>query len=158
MTSKNTLICWFSRSGNTRRLVDIVSNKTGAATYQIRTASDYSGVTGLARSVFHCAFRSPVPLLDPVPDLTPYKYIIVATPVWGWKVPKPVVSFLNAVDLRGKYVLPLATCAGSGKGFFRDFEKFIGRGTLMETSTFAAVGSETTASLEQKIDHWLSLL
>jgi hypothetical protein len=81
----------------------------------------------------------------------------MATPVWRWRVPKPVVSLLASMDLSGKYVLPLATSAGNCRVFFKDFGRFTGLATLIETS-FSAIGDEATAELEKKIEHWISLL
>ncbi|WP_260163286.1 flavodoxin [Leuconostoc mesenteroides] len=53
-------------------------------------------------------------LKNPLPDVSGYNTVFVGAPVWWGDYPMVVYTFLDAVDLNGKNVVPFATSEGSG--------------------------------------------
>jgi flavodoxin len=150
------LICWFSRSGLTKRAVDKAQSLLNADVYEIQTGSSYTGLVGGMRSVLHMITSEKPPITGPLPDLTKYDAIIVATPVWSFKPAPPVMSFLSAVDFAGKPVIPLATCKSNARRFLDVFKATLGtRGRFVSAEVFYDVGGKSDAALEEIVKNWV---
>lgn len=55
-----------------------------------------------------------------LPDLDKYDTIVLAHAIWSGRMPMPVRTFLDAVDLSGKRVAHVTTHGGSGLGRSHD--------------------------------------
>jgi flavodoxin len=153
---KRILICWFSRSGNTKRVVDTLQPFLRADLFQIKVAADYNGVTGLFRSLWHCLRRTRPALTTPPPDFSKYDVVVVASPVWGWNVSPPVASFLAACDFAGKPVVPLGTCQSNMGKYVENMGASLRNGRLIRKAGFTAVEKETEQSLTSKVMSWVN--
>ncbi len=114
-----TLVAYYSRTGNTATLAEMIANNTGADVYRIETVdanyypSDYQATTQQARQEIA---NDTLPPIKPLPDMTEYDTVFIGTPVWWGTIASPVRTFLANVDLRGKAVIPFSTNGGGGAG------------------------------------------
>jgi flavodoxin len=153
---KRILICWFSRSGNTKRVVDTLQPILRADLFQIKVDADYSGATGLFRSLWHCLRRTRPALTVRPPDFSQYDVVVVASPVWGWDVSPPVASFLAACDFAGRQVVPLGTCQSNMGKYVENVGASLRNGRLVRRAGFAALEKETDQSLTKKVMSWVN--
>ncbi|MFS2032190.1 MULTISPECIES: flavodoxin [unclassified Curtobacterium] len=51
-----------------------------------------------------------------IPDLADYDTVLIGSPIWNVRPPMIMSTFLEAVDVTGKRVLPFVTYAVSGAG------------------------------------------
>lgn len=114
-----SLVAYYSRSGNTKTVAEIVKTATGADIFEITTSdpshypADYSATTEVAQSEIT---NGNYPAINPVPALSDYDTIFIGTPTWWGTMAGPVHTFLTTVDLSGKTVIPFNTHEGSGAG------------------------------------------
>jgi flavodoxin len=153
---KRILICWFSRSGNTKRVVDTLQPILRADLFQIKVNADYSGAAGLLRSLWHCLRRTRPALTVRPPDFSKYDVVVVASPVWSWDVSPPVASFLAACDFAGRLVVPLGTCGSNMGKYVENIGASLRNGRLVRKEGFAAVEKETEQSLTKKVMSWVN--
>lgn len=111
-----TLIVYFSWSGNTRTVANIIHELTGCDMIEIEVEEPYSDVynevTARARQELD---NNIFPTLrTQVENMDKYDILIVGTPIWSSRLEPPVRSFLASHDLSGKKILPFCTHGGSG--------------------------------------------
>ena len=102
----NTLIAWFSWSGNTRDIAERIARKTRGELFRIEREVPYS------TDYSTCAYREAKEEADkrlrptikgPLPDIADYDAVIIAFPIWWYTMPAPVKTFLERwPDWRGK--------------------------------------------------------
>jgi flavodoxin len=152
---QRVLICWFSRSGLTKHIVDILQPLVHADLFEIKVESDYGGITGYLRAGWHYMRSIQPGLVSQAPDLSSYDVYIVASPVWAWTIPAPLSSFLDASDFGGKPVIALATSGGQPGSYLDAFQAKLKNGQLIRKDGFVHVEKETEESLTAKVRTWL---
>jgi flavodoxin len=152
---KRVLICYYSRTGLTKRVLDILQPQLHADLFEIKVDSNYDGFTGQLRAGWHF-LRSSLPSLTSQPqDFATYDVYIVAGPVWGCLPAGPVGAFLEASDFGGKPVVALATYGNILRDYMAAFQAKVKNGRAIATEAFSHVERETDESLAAKVRTWL---
>jgi flavodoxin len=146
---KRSLICYFSRSGSTKRVVDALHSKITSDVFEIKPDVNYQGFFG----VFRCMISTPS--APAVPDFANYDVIFVAGPVWAWTLPAPLIAFLDAVDFGGKHVVALPTAASNIGKFNEDMAAKVKNGQFVAKPGFLGVGKDSDDQLSEKVTAWL---
>ena len=102
----NTLIAWFSWSGNTQEIAERIAWKTHGTLFRIEREVPYSP------DYSTCAYREAKEEADKqlrpaikgsLPDIADYDAVIIAFPIWWYTMPAPVKTFLERwPDWHGK--------------------------------------------------------
>ena len=114
------LVCFFSASGVTRELSSRLSGLIGADLFeivpeQIYTKSDLNWINPKSRSSVEMKDRSSRPAISSrIENIDGYKYIFVGFPVWWYREPSIIDTFLESYDFSGKVIIPFCT-SGSSK-------------------------------------------
>ena len=87
MNGKNTLVAYFSATGTTERVAEMIAETTGGDLYEITSVQEYTAS---------------------------YDVIYIGYPIWWNLAPRAVNTFLDTYDFSGKTVIPFATSGGSG--------------------------------------------
>ncbi len=119
---KKVLVSYFSASGVTADLANRLAQTIEADTFEIRPQTPYSTAdldwtNKMSRSSVE--MRDPdcrPPLAKATPDLTNYQVIFVGFPIWWYREPSIIDTFLEKGNFEGKTVVPFATSGGSGLG------------------------------------------
>ena len=122
----NALIAYYSHSGNTRRLAELIAHELGGTLLELvpETAypADYRALVNQAMKELKAGFCPD--LSTKLPDLNSYDTIFVGTPNWCGAAAPPVMTFLKRAALEGKLVVPFCTHGGGGAGhIFQDIEQ-----------------------------------
>ena len=116
------LVAYFSASGSTRRLADTLAASTGAALYEIRPAvpygrGDLNWMDKKARSTVEMQDPNCRPAMaDTEAPVADADVIFLGFPIWWYREPSIIDSFLDAYDFSGKTVVPFFTSGGSQLG------------------------------------------
>ena len=128
------LTVYFSRSGNTKKVANLIHETVGGDIVEIKThrtySSSYAGAIlqgGLEK------FKNARPELFPL-DKNPkdYDVIFVGTPIWWFTVTPAMKSFLETYDLSDKKVFLFLTNGGKPAEAECDF-KTLCKGTVCDT-------------------------
>jgi flavodoxin len=153
------LICWYSRTGLTKRVVDIVAKQLGnrATLFEVKTGVNYEGLIGTMRSAWHslAGRGKDQQLIGEPPVLADFASVIVAAPVWNYVVAMPMSSLLNVLDFQGKPVIGLATAEKDMKETMEDLRQQVKNGRFVAKDGFYAVQRQTDEGLEQHVRTWL---
>ena len=101
-----TLVAYWSQSGQTRRVAELVAGKAAADLYEVEVDRAYDDDMWKAwdEAQAETASGNMPKVVSPLPDLARYDTVLVGTGVWGMTLSNPALSFLEAIDLAGKRV------------------------------------------------------
>lgn len=118
----NILVAYFSASGVTARVAQKLANVTGADLFTIEpetpyTDKDLDWQDKKSRSSVEMDDRNCRPAIrSTVEDMSRYSIIFVGFPVWWYREPSIIDTFMEAYDFSGKTVIPFATSGSSPIG------------------------------------------
>jgi len=121
-SNKKVLVAYFSASGVTAKVADRLSKATGADLFEIKPAQVYTNedldwTNKKSRSSVEMADRNSRPkIANKVTDMSKYDVIFVGFPIWWYREPSIIDTFMESYDFSGKQVVPFATSGGSGMG------------------------------------------
>ena len=116
------LVTYFSASGVTAGLSKRLADAIGADLYEIKperayTAADLNWQDKQSRSSVEMNDRSSRPAIaDKVENMEQYSTVFVGFPIWWYREPSIIDTFMEAYNFDGKTVVPFATSGGSGMG------------------------------------------
>lgn len=116
------LVAYFSASGSTRNLANVIAEVAGADTYEIKPAVAYTGKdlnwnNQSSRSSVEMDNENSRPeLADKNAPVADYDVIYLGFPIWWYVAPHIINSFLESYDFSGKTIVIFATSGGSGFG------------------------------------------
>ena len=117
-----TLVTYFSASGTTAKLAKTLAAAADAALYEIRPAvryerKDLNWMDKKARSTVEMADPGCRPALaDTEAPVEEAETVFVGFPIWWYREPSLIDSFLEAYDFSGKKLVPFFTSGGSELG------------------------------------------
>jgi flavodoxin len=166
---RRTLLAYFSRAGenywyggrrilevgNTEVLATVIADRVACDVYRIEAADPYSPDYDdtIARKVREHDQNARPRIARPVPDVAPYDTVILASPIWNVRPPMIMSTFVDAIQPRGKTLLPVTTYAMSGLG--RAVEVYT---ELVPGATIGqglAVQGEEVRAAGRDLDDWL---
>ena len=118
---KKVLVAYFSASGVTKKVAEAMAGAAGADLFEIApekpyTRADLNWMDKNSRSTLEMKDRSSRPAMAAEPDVSGYDVILVGFPVWWYREPSIVDTFMESADFTGKTVVPFCTSGGSGLG------------------------------------------
>jgi flavodoxin len=116
--ASQTLVAYFTRSGNTRVVAGLIQRSLGADLFEIRPATPYPEdyLQTVEQSSREKARGFEPPLAATVAGIAKYETVYLGFPIWAETAPSIIRSFLTAHDLSGKMVVPFVTHGGYGLG------------------------------------------
>lgn len=116
------LVTYFSASGVTAQLAKRLAKAVKADIYEIRpqtpyTDADLDWMDKNSRSSVEMKDESSRPaIVQPVPEVQSYDVVFVGFPVWWYREPSIIDTFMEACQWNGQKVVPFATSGTSGIG------------------------------------------
>ena len=105
------LIAYFSWSGNTKQLAEMIQEQMGGELFEIEPETPYTDdineLSGISLQEQHDNIRPA--LSSAAPDMSQYDVIFVGYPNWWNNMPMPVFTFLEEYNFSGKTVIPFTT-------------------------------------------------
>lgn len=124
----NTLVAYYSMSGNTRRIADEIRNATGADIEEIGEIKPRGGVTGAIRALLDALTRRTPPILVADHDPAEYDLLVIGGPVWAGRMASPVRTYAKRYGARATHVAFFCTEDGHGAdSAFADLQKLCQR-------------------------------
>ena len=116
------LVAYFSASGTTRKIAEIIAQVAEADLYEIMPKQPYSKadlnwMDKKSRSSVEMRdkkFRPEIRDMDA--QIDKYNEVILGFPIWWYVAPTIINTFLESYDFSGKKIVLFATSGGSGFG------------------------------------------
>lgn len=116
------LVAYFSASGVTAKVADMLADAVGADIYEIRpdvpyTKADLNWMDKKSRSTIEMNDKSIRPALaDKDAQIDQYDTIFLGFPIWWYVAPTIINTFLESYDFSNKKIILFATSGGSKFG------------------------------------------
>lgn len=160
----NTLVVYFSATGNTENAARAIAEQLDADLFEITPADPYTSAdlnwndpesrVSVEHAQKEAGILQPVSLANATPDnWSSYDTVFIGYPIWWFEAAWPVESFVRANDFTGKTVIPFCTSASSGIGNSGELlAQAAGTGTWLDGQHFSSGVSESD------IRSWLAAL
>lgn len=132
------IVAFFSASGSTAKAAKKLAAAAGADLYEIRpavpyTKRDLNWMDRKSRSTVEMQDRSCRPeLADHDAPVAGADVVFLGFPVWWYREPSIIDSFLEAYDFTGKIIVPFCTSGGSPLGEGQDRIRELASGALVK--------------------------
>ena len=116
------LVAYFSASGVTAKVADMLADAVGADIYEIRpevpyTKADLNWMDKKSRSTIEMNDRTSRPAIaDKNAKVEQYDTIFLGFPIWWYRAPSIINTFLESYNFAGKKIILFATSGGSKFG------------------------------------------
>lgn len=155
------LVVYFSYTGNTRKIANIIKDKLNCDILEIETiipySSDYQTVVDEEQNR-DASYRLP-DIKEFDINLDNYDTIIIGTPVWWYNAAPAIRKFLTEYDLSGKTIVPFATNAGWLGKTFTEIKKLCPNSNVInEMNIVFESYSDNLVTKEEDIDRWINLI
>lgn len=160
-TDGKALVVYYSATGTTKRVAQLIADAIGANLFEVEPAEPYTAAdlnysdknSRVSREHDDESLRDVALVSAEVPDWDSYDTVFIGYPIWWGGAAWPMNGFMTANDFTGKTVIPFATAASSGMGDSgTDLAKLAGTGDWLDGQRFF---SSTTAD---DIQSWLDTL
>lgn len=148
--SMKALVAYFSASGVTAKLANKLAAAADSPLYEISpaqpyTAKDLDWRDKTSRSSVEMNDKSCRPAIsDNDAPVAQADVVFVGFPVWWYREPSVIDTFLEAYDFKGKTIVPFATSGSSGIGDSgKNMQSVVGKGAkVLEGKRFSASADE----------------
>lgn len=117
------LIAYFSETGNTEKLANLIHEQVGADMFKIEPVTPYPNGEELFDYTKEEQDKDERPEIKGTVNIDDYDIIFIGYPIWWYEVPQIIKTFLDQYDLSGKTIIPFNTHEGSGDGGTYDYIK-----------------------------------
>ena len=154
-----TLVLYFSASGNTKAVAEVIAKTVGADTYELTPAEPYTSAdlnwtdenSRVNREHNDPSHRT---ALAGTPDLSGYDTIFLGYPLWWREAPSIVWNFVENTDLSGKTMIPFCVHGGSGfSGTVRTLRQLEPGAEVLDGLT---ISRNSIGGAEQEIVTWVN--
>ena len=123
-TEGKTLVVYFSATGNTERVAEVIAETTGGELFELEPVDPYTDEdlnynddnSRVSQEYADESLRNVELVADTVDDWQDVERVYIGYPVWWGIAAWPVNTFVEANDFTGKTVIPFCTSASSGVG------------------------------------------
>lgn len=141
----DTLVIYFSRTGNTEKIAEYLLDITNADSYVIEAAVPYSDAD-IKYQDDNCRANKEQndktvrpEIANPIASIDSYDTIFLGYPIWWGQEPRIIDTFLESYDFSDKTVIPFCTSASSGIGTSeKNIKALVPIGNLLEGKRFSA--------------------
>ena len=148
-TDHDTLVIYFSRTGNTEKIAEYLIELTDADSYVIEAAVPYTD-DDIKYQDDNCRANKEQndktvrpEIANPIDSIDSYDTIFLGYPIWWGQEPRIIDTFLESYDFSEKTVIPFCTSASSGIATSeKNIKALVTIGNQLEGRRFSAGASK----------------
>jgi flavodoxin len=116
--TKKILVAYYSHSGNTRTIANMIQKITNSDLFEILPKQpypeNYNQCVEQAKREINSGYKPE--LKNNVPNFETYEVFFIGSPNWWSTISPPVTTFLSGCNFSDKIVIPFCTHGGGGQG------------------------------------------
>ena len=155
-----SIVAYFSaEAGITRRVAEELAERLSAEIFEIKPEKPYSEAdlkwtNPLARCNREKLGKKDVPVSSKIKDWADYDTVFLGFPIWWYREPSIIDTFMESYDFTGKTIIPFCTSGGSGIEEASANLQKLAPGAQVETCI--RVDTDVSAAeLEELISQWI---
>lgn len=147
-----------NKAGNTQTVAYYIGQQTGGDIFEIIPERDYpvshSDCSAIAQQELKDKARPA--LVSHVENMEKYSIVFVGFPIWVYREPMAVLTFLEEYDFRGKTVIPF--CTSMAVGIDQSMDDFRNAIPNADIKQGLRLGYTLSGDWKSEIDNWLNEL
>lgn len=154
INDKKILVAYFSATGTTAGVAEKLAGIVNGDLFEIKpvqpyTEADLDWRNPKSRSSVEMDDRSSRPgIAVKVDNISQYDIIFVGFPIWWYREPSIIDTFIESYDFEGKTIIPFATSGSSGMGdSSANIQKLADKAQVKEGKRFSSIVSEDDLKL-----------
>ena len=157
-----TLVVYFSATGNTERVAEVIADTTGGELFELEPVDPYTDEdlnynddnSRVSQEYADESLRNVELVADTVDGWQDVERVYIGYPIWWGNAAWPVNAFVEANDFTGKTVIPFCTSASSGLGNSgKRLAELAGTGDWQEGMRFrSSVSDEDVAAWVESLE------
>ena len=157
-----TLVVYFSATGNTERVAEVIADTAGGELFELEPVDPYTDEdlnynddnSRVSQEYADEGLRNVELVADTVDGWQDVERVYIGYPVWWGNAAWPVNAFVEANDFTGKTVIPFCTSASSGLGDSGELlAELAGTGDWQEGMRFSSgVSDEDVAAWVESLE------
>lgn len=149
LQGKKVLVAYYSWSGNTKNVAEQIHREVGGDIVAVEPEKaypkDYQECVDIAKKEANDNARPAV--ATKVDNMDQYDVLFVGYPIWWYKAPMHMYTFLESYSFNGKVIVPFCTSGGSPiDGSITDIQNAANGATIVKGSQYADAA---------KVSQWL---
>lgn len=155
LDSDRVLVLYFSETGNTQKLANIIYDEVGGDFRRIEPVEAYPTGDALFDYTEEEANNDARPEFKDLDiNIDDYDTIFVGYPIWWYQMPMIMYTFFDEYDLSGKTIVPFNTHEGSGdSGTYSDIQDLEPDATVLDG--LAIRGGDMEGDQTETVRNWL---
>jgi flavodoxin len=159
---KKLVIYYSQANGNTKRIAEMISEKTEADIAVIDTVTPYTGsydeIVNQGQEEVNRGFKPEIKEMDV--KLSEYDEIIIGTPTWWYTMAPAVLTFLSNANFAGKRVALFQTHGGWPGHTLKDMKALCNGAEIISEKAiqFDSTGGDHLETPLNEIENWISML
>ncbi len=155
---KKRLVAYFSASGVTKKVAEMVAGAANCDLYEITpkvpyTTADLNWMDKKSRSSVEMSDKTIRPEIAGADlDVSVYDEILIGFPIWWYVAPTIINTFLESHDFTGKKIILFATSGGSG------FDKTVKELQPSAPGAEIVEGKLLNRATQQTVTEWVDTL
>lgn len=154
------LVAYFSWSGNTQQLANMVAEKSGGELFRIVPEIAYTNDDVFDRAQNELNNGTRPSLSEHINEevMAGYDVVFVGFPIWWYDLPMPVWTFLEEYDLSGKTIIPFFSHNGSSSGAssISTVKRLCPDSTVVDD--YFSVRGSSVSGAESQVENWINNL
>lgn len=155
----NTLVVYFSCTGTTEAVAQLIAEATGADIYAIQPETpytsedlDYGNDNSRANQEMNDPAARPAIGSEPIAGMEAYEVLYLGYPIWWGEAPRIISTFMESYELGGKTIVPFCTSGSSGiGGSLSGIRELAPEATVLD-------GARLNNATAQSVGEWLASL
>lgn len=154
---KKILVVYYSRTGTTKKVAEVLVQKIGADIEEISTPKDRRGLWGYLICGREAMRKISAQINPTQKDPKNYDMIVIGTPMWALNLSSPVRAYLSQNKENFKEVAFF--CTRGGEKLAKIFEEMESAANKKSTATLAFRTKEVVGGdFEQKVNEFINKL
>ena len=138
--SERTLIVFYSNTGTSRRVADLLASKFKWPCGEISETRSRTGAAGMLRCVMDSLLKRHPAIRYEGPDTRGFETVVLVAPIWLAELAGPMRSFVREHARGLKRVAVISVMGGQGAtNAFAEIDRILGRPPILSTSFTARV-------------------
>lgn len=157
---KKTLVAFYSKDGNTRKIAELLKSKLNADLYEITTSRHYNSDDWIAseEALKEIQNNDLPPITSPQIDLSPYNIILLGGPVWGQTLATTMMSYLRENTFERKKVSAFWTFYDHDENYNKTMKEMVTGGEYISGLPMPRDLVNDFSKLDTAIQKWLELV
>ena len=152
-TGSESLVVYFSWSGNTENVAKSVQSQTDSDIFEIVPATSYSDDYDTVAQEEQKENARPA-ISGSIENIDQYDVVYVGFPNWWGDMPMILYTFFDTYDLSGKTIAPFCTSGGSGlSGTVNEIKSLEPDASVTEG---LHIGSSSSSEPDDAVSQWLN--